>query len=813
MMISEGSTLRDYRILSKLGEGGMGSVYLAEDTMLDRKVALKVLNPVLTTDPQFTERFRHEAKVQASLIHPNIVALHTFFEDTGKFCIVMEFVEGITLKELIKRNGPIPEKRTIKIISQVLDALAYAHSKGIIHRDIKPSNIIIDKGDLIKIMDFGVAKILGGEQSLTKTGGAVGTIWYMSPEQIRAEKDIDQRSDIYSLGITLFEMLTGKIPYDESTNSDFIVMQQIVGNDIPDPRDIYPCISEGLVNIVKKMTNKNKGERFNSCLEIIKKLENPETVVVKEGSEIPSAAKPKSEIKIEAPKPIEERKSINNNKREKKLALSISLCIFTVIAALVIVYFVFFAKSIQQKIEDEIYSANFIEAGNLIDENSNKLGESSADEYRNLIKGLIYLDDQKYLRANSLINNFNIGIIGDKHLAEKIIDSKIILSRKLQSIEQSLNSLVDEYSQSLKSNDINAHINLFADNAYSFGNKLLNKQQLYKTKSKFFSNYFTSEHKMKMKSFGAEDDGLIEVISEEYHFTVNKNNEQKGTGALKRFVIKGDVNNYRIFIENNIKDIMNFTPKYLFYKDYTFRIKTKKAASEGDIDSDELSIKTPSGKVITDTDLYRAELSVDDFDNDGEYEIIVADFSGGAHCCNSYKIYKPTDFDLQKSAILNTGHADLQFIDLDNNGTREFRTFNSSYAYVFTSFAGSIFPPLVYDYRNGIFEESTAKYSDLIREDFNENVQSINRLLSEHNNQLDCSGSSIEFDVENQEEAWMGEYRAYLAAAVTDLLLLEGRVKAREFFEKYYICTNTAQQFWNKINQLVVDYHIPENNN
>jgi serine/threonine protein kinase len=249
--------IRDYTILSKLGEGGMGDVYLAEDTMLDRRVAIKVLNPILTQDTQFVERFRQEAKVQSSLIHPRIVSLYHFFNEGGTYCMVMEYAEGETLKSLIERMGPIPEGRALKIFGQMLDAVGYAHSKGIVHRDIKPSNIMLDGGDNVKVMDFGIAKIMG-DRGMTKTGTKMGTLYYMSPEQVRAAKDIDHRTDIYSLGVTLFEMLTGRLPFNTGTDSEFEIMREIVESNIPDPRFIQPTISESTARRVLLLTRKDR---------------------------------------------------------------------------------------------------------------------------------------------------------------------------------------------------------------------------------------------------------------------------------------------------------------------------------------------------------------------------------------------------------------------------------------------------------------------------------------------------------------------------------------------------------------------------
>jgi len=263
--------IRDYKIINKLGEGGMGTVYLANDVMLERKVAIKVLNPLLTKDSQFTERFRHEAKVQASLVHPNIVALYNFFQEEDHYCMVMEYVEGETLKHLISSKGPIPEQKAIWILSQMVEAVGFAHKKGIIHRDIKPSNILISNDDTIKILDFGIAKILQ-DKGLTKTGTKMGTIYYMSPEQIKAAKDIDNRTDIYSIGVTFYEMLSGRVPFNVDTESDFEIMNEIVSGEIKDPREIYPHISDWIVKLLFDAVEKDRDKRIKSAEEFSQRL-------------------------------------------------------------------------------------------------------------------------------------------------------------------------------------------------------------------------------------------------------------------------------------------------------------------------------------------------------------------------------------------------------------------------------------------------------------------------------------------------------------------------------------------------------------
>ncbi len=260
MHLAAGSFLRDYKIEKLLGKGGMGTVYLAKDSFLDRYVAIKELSPLLTADAGLVERFRNEARMQAKLNHAGIVSLHSFFEQNGRYYMVMEYASGRTLKDIIRQTGPIPEARALKILKQAVSALEYAHEMGIVHRDIKPSNIILDDNDRVKILDFGIARIMG-ERGLTQTGQQLGTVAYMSPEQVQAEKDIDGKTDIYSLGVTFFEMLSGRMPYDLNTESDFMVMNKIVHDTLPDPRNYYPHISDETIRLLEKMTQKDRHKR------------------------------------------------------------------------------------------------------------------------------------------------------------------------------------------------------------------------------------------------------------------------------------------------------------------------------------------------------------------------------------------------------------------------------------------------------------------------------------------------------------------------------------------------------------------------
>jgi serine/threonine-protein kinase len=264
--------LREYEILDKVGEGGMGAVFKAIDRNLDRLVAIKALHPTFTTNHEVTERFKQEARVQATLVHPNVVNLYNFFEESGFFYIVMEYIEGETLAARIRRTGLLPPQVSIPIFEQILNGLSFAHAKGIIHRDLKPSNILIDSANNAKIMDFGVAKIIG-DRSMTKTGTKMGTIYYMSPEQVLGQKDIDGRADIYSLGITLFEMLTGRLPF-KTEGSDFVIMQQIVQNEMPSVKEYYPYVLDKIDAAILKATRGDRDLRFQTCDEFLHFLQN-----------------------------------------------------------------------------------------------------------------------------------------------------------------------------------------------------------------------------------------------------------------------------------------------------------------------------------------------------------------------------------------------------------------------------------------------------------------------------------------------------------------------------------------------------------
>ena len=273
MVIQPGMMIRDYRIVSLLGEGGMGEVWLAEDVNVNRNLALKILYPQLLKDNSLAERFRQEARLMANLQHPGIASLHGMFQHEDTYVICMEYVPGTSLKNLISMIGPVPFPRTLNILTQILEVLKYIHAQGVVHRDIKPSNIMIDvtHNDAIKLMDFGIAKAVA-DHTGTRTGSQLGTLYYMSPEQIQDSSKVDKRTDIYSLGITLFEMLSGRVPFLEDTSSDYQIQKKIIESVLPNPKSFYPYIPDWILPILNKMCQKSPAERYQEVDAIFRDL-------------------------------------------------------------------------------------------------------------------------------------------------------------------------------------------------------------------------------------------------------------------------------------------------------------------------------------------------------------------------------------------------------------------------------------------------------------------------------------------------------------------------------------------------------------
>ena len=258
--IPPGTEISNYRVIRLLGAGGMGEVYLAEHTYTGQKVALKAVHPGLMSDQNVRRRFLEEGRVMADLKHPGIVTLHNFFEEQGRFFLVLEYVEGTTLGERLQ-GGPLAPAEASRICSELLSALQYAHTRPdpVIHRDIKPANIMLAADDRVVVMDFGIAKALGREK-LTKTGGAIGTYEYMSPEQVQGGA-LSVTSDLYSVGIVLYQMLTGVVPFPQETDGGFEVMRAHV--DIPPPplSSRRPDAPSGFQMVLARALAKDPGQR------------------------------------------------------------------------------------------------------------------------------------------------------------------------------------------------------------------------------------------------------------------------------------------------------------------------------------------------------------------------------------------------------------------------------------------------------------------------------------------------------------------------------------------------------------------------
>jgi len=253
-----GQHVQNYTITSYLGEGGMGTVYRASDTMLGRDVALKMLHGTLISQPQFLDRFKKEARILAQLLHPNIAVIYNFIGQDNNHFMVMEYVEGNNLDKLLRSYKQIRYDIVVPIFLQVLEGLHHAHKKGIFHRDIKPSNLILTPDGTVKLMDFGIAKV-AGEQRLTQVNRVVGTIEYMPPELIEG-KEPSIASDIYAAGVTMYELLTGKLPFESTT--DYTLMQEIIKKKPVSADKLNAAVPSALSNIVMKALEKKPESRF-----------------------------------------------------------------------------------------------------------------------------------------------------------------------------------------------------------------------------------------------------------------------------------------------------------------------------------------------------------------------------------------------------------------------------------------------------------------------------------------------------------------------------------------------------------------------
>jgi len=264
-----GSTIGNYRIVERLGDGGMGSVFRAVDEMLDREVAIKVLRPELARQAALVERFRQEARALSRLSHPRIATLHGMERHGDELLMIMEFVRGDTLETVVHRSGRIAWQRAAELCIAVLDALDHAHDNQIVHRDIKPANIMLAHSGAVKVMDFGIARMLGRNRQ-TQFGHAVGTPTYMAPEQLRGE-EVDRRTDIYAVGAVLFELVTGRLPFE--AESDYRLMMMQLHDPPPRPSTMLPDVPGEVDDVIARAMAKSRDDRFPDAPSFARELQ------------------------------------------------------------------------------------------------------------------------------------------------------------------------------------------------------------------------------------------------------------------------------------------------------------------------------------------------------------------------------------------------------------------------------------------------------------------------------------------------------------------------------------------------------------
>jgi serine/threonine protein kinase len=266
-----GKQLGSYQIVARLGVGGMATVFKAYQPKMDRYVALKVLQRHFSNNPQFVSRFSQEARLIAKLEHPHILPVHDFGESDGYTYLAMRLVEGGSLSDLLKKQGKLELTKINCIVTQVGGALDYAHEKGVIHRDCKPGNVLIDEFESCLLTDFGIAKLVEASSYLTHTGGILGTPFYISPEQ-GSGKPIDNRSDIYSLGVMLYQMVIGNVPYKADT--PMAVIFKHIHDPLPLPRQQVPDLPEPVERVILKALAKNPGDRYSTANELVDSLQS-----------------------------------------------------------------------------------------------------------------------------------------------------------------------------------------------------------------------------------------------------------------------------------------------------------------------------------------------------------------------------------------------------------------------------------------------------------------------------------------------------------------------------------------------------------
>ncbi|MDV3429342.1 MAG: Stk1 family PASTA domain-containing Ser/Thr kinase [Bacillota bacterium] len=336
-----------YEIIEKIGEGGMAIVYKAKDSLLNRYVAIKILKDEFASNKEFLQKFKREATAAASLSDINIVNIYDIGSDKDVNYIVMEYIKGKTLKQIIKENGLIKQDKAIKIAVQIAKALDCAHSHGIIHRDIKPHNIMINENGLVKVTDFGIAKA-ASSYTITNTKEVIGSAHYFSPEQARGSF-VDFRTDIYSLGIVLYEMVTGSLPYDG--DSPVSIALKHLQEKVIEPKFLNEELSDGLNNLILKAIQKDPAYRYANAKEMIsdlKKLDlDPDTLIEFNNDSL-------DETRVMEPISMDDevkKTNKNSNKNKKKITIIILSLLLVLLGVFLTIKFVFYGNSSKNMVQ------------------------------------------------------------------------------------------------------------------------------------------------------------------------------------------------------------------------------------------------------------------------------------------------------------------------------------------------------------------------------------------------------------------------------------------------------------------------------
>lgn len=353
-----------YEIIEKIGGGGMALVYKAKCRLLNRFVAVKILRPEFISDEDFINKFEKESQAAASLSHPNIVNIYDVGTDSDTHYIVMEYVDGKTLKKHIKEKGSLANNEVINISKQIALALQHAHNNHIVHRDIKPHNILITDDGRIKVTDFGIARAITSS-TITNTGNVIGSVHYFSPEQARGGF-VDEKSDIYSLGVTMYEMKTGRVPF--SGNTPITVALKHLKEEVVPPSMISDDISKGLENIILKSMKKDKNRRFDSAIDLYNDLEkaqkNPEhNIDLIDDDESPTRVIPA----------ISDLDEVDNKSKERKKNNKLTMIIGVISALIISVIFVFGAF---YNVIIEKFVVKEVQIPNIVNESSESAQES-----------------------------------------------------------------------------------------------------------------------------------------------------------------------------------------------------------------------------------------------------------------------------------------------------------------------------------------------------------------------------------------------------------------------------------------------------